>query len=136
MVAFLLVVPRIGTVLAAVDVVGAGCGGAGTGTATGSAADRYRNPCMPSGCPGIEVGIAVAGGVTAAVSRFGGDGEDVPLMPLANEHNASQVRRSAACCSASEAFEFVLPLFPGFLGSGATSRAFSWDSMVGIWTAM
>ena len=78
------------------------------------------------------MGIAGTGGVTAAGLCV--DGADGPLMPLANEHNASQVRRATACCSASETAVFsgaaASSFFPVAPGAGVTSRAFSCESMV------
>lgn len=55
-------------------------------------------------------------------------------MPLAKEHNASQVRRAAACCSASETAVFSDTALSSFFavspGAEVTSRAFNCDSMV------
>jgi hypothetical protein len=97
---------------------------------------------MPSGCPGIEPGIVETVGVTiAAAAGFGVDivvdgfGFGGPVMPLANEHSASQVRRAAACCSASDTFVFFATgatssCFLVSDGAGARSRAFNCESMV------
>lgn len=74
-------------------------------------------------------------GVTIAAAAGFGFGFGGPVMPLANEHNASQVRRAAACCSASETFVFfaigaTTSWFPVSAGAGARSLAFNCESMV------